>query len=53
VLFDHANIGGFRGAFTNSNNMDMLRNALREAGSNVLGSALVDVLIVDIARQDT
>lgn len=53
VLFDHANIGGFRGAFTNSNNMDMLRNALREAGSNVLGSSLIDVLIVDIARQDT
>ncbi|KGM49757.1 flagellar basal body-associated FliL family protein [Pseudooceanicola atlanticus] len=52
-LFDHANRGGFRGAFTNSNNMDVLRNALREAGVKVIGENLLDVLITDIARQDS
>ncbi len=52
-LFNHANTGGFRGAFTNSNNMEVLRMALTEAGSQVLGEVLLDVLITDIARQDT
>ena len=51
-LFDHANQGGFRGAFTNSNTMDVLRNALREAATPVFGDSLLDVLITDIARQD-
>lgn len=53
VLFDHANAGGFRGAFTLSNNMDVLRTALREAASATLGAALSDVLIIDIVRQDS
>lgn len=52
VLFDHANIGGFRGAFTNANNMDVLRNALRETAHKSLGDLISDVLIVEIARQD-
>jgi len=53
VLFDHANAGGFRGAFTQSNTMDVLRSALREAAAATLGKALSDVLIIDIVRQDT
>lgn len=53
VLFDHANAGGFRGAFTQSNTMDVLRSALREAATATLGRALSDVLIIDIVRQDT
>lgn len=52
VLFDHANMGGFRGAFTNSNNMDVLRRALRETAKKVAGDLVTDVLIVDINRQD-
>lgn len=52
VLFDHANIGGFRGAFTNSNNMDVLRNALNETARKTMGDVITDVLILDIARQD-
>eukprot|EP00903_Cladosiphon_okamuranus_P021954 g20186.t1 len=52
-LFDHANQGGFKGAFTNSNTLDVLRNSLTEAGRNVLGDQLLDVLITDIARQDS
>lgn len=52
VLFDHANMGGFAGAFTNSNNMDVLRRALRETARKVAGELITDVLIVDINRQD-
>lgn len=51
-LFDYANQGGFTGVFTQSNTMDVLRNMLTEAGRNVLGDQLLDVLITDIARQD-
>ncbi|MDQ7069357.1 MAG: flagellar basal body-associated FliL family protein [Rhodobacterales bacterium] len=53
VLFDHANMGGFQGAFTNSNNMDILRNALMETARKIMGDVISDVLILDLARQDT
>ncbi len=52
VLFDHANAGGFRGAFTEANNMTVLRHALLEVAQRVLGPIVSDVLIVDIVRQD-
>jgi flagellar protein FliL len=52
VLFDHANIGGFDGAFTNANNLDVLRRALREIARKDMGDRVKDVLIVEIARQD-
>ena len=52
VLFDHANIGGFAGEFTNANNMDVLRMSLTEVARTVIGSAIHGVLITDIARQD-
>ncbi|MGB3147770.1 MAG: flagellar basal body-associated FliL family protein [Paracoccaceae bacterium] len=52
ILFDHANAGGFDGAFTNSNTLDVLRGALFEAAKTVLGDLVSDVLIVDIVRQD-
>lgn len=52
VLFDHANTGGFEGMFTSSNNMRSLRNALRTAAQDALGTAISDVLIVDLVRQD-
>ncbi len=53
VLFDHANAGGFEGAFTNANNMEILRVALFEAAGKALGPKVSDVLIVDIVRQDS
>lgn len=53
VLLDHANSGGFEGAFTSNRSMDNLRNALFEKGRQSLGPALYDVLITDINRQDT
>lgn len=52
VLFNHANSGGFRGAFTETRNMTALRQSLREAGVAVLGDIVSDVLITDLARQD-
>ncbi|KIC49633.1 flagellar basal body-associated FliL family protein [Tateyamaria sp. ANG-S1] len=52
VLFDHANVGGFNGAFTNANNMAVLRGALREVAQKDMGDQISDVLILEIARQD-
>lgn len=52
VLFNHANRGGFNGAFTSSTNMKALRTALREVAQRDLGELVEDVLIQEIARQD-
>lgn len=52
VLFDHANMGGFTGRFTDGNNMDILRMALSEAAQSVIGAQVRGVVITDIARQD-
>jgi flagellar protein FliL len=53
VMFDHANMGGFQGAFTGEEVLGLLRTALREVARREIGPNLVDVLIVDIVRQDT
>lgn len=52
VLFDHANIGGFNGPFTQEDRLGPLRTALREAARAELGKDVRNVLIVDILRQD-
>ncbi|MBW0158101.1 flagellar basal body-associated protein FliL [Sedimentimonas flavescens] len=52
VLFDHANAGGFRGAFTDASQLDDLRRALLEAARKTLGAEAKSVLISDIVRQD-
>lgn len=53
VLFDYANVGGFEGNFTNGTRMQELRRSLLEAAKPVLGDAVSDVLITEIARQDS
>jgi len=53
VLFDHANAGGFQGSFTDGSNLVLLRKALRESAAGVMGEMVMDVLISDIARQDS
>jgi flagellar protein FliL len=53
VLFDHANSGGFKGAFTDGSNLVLLRKALLEAAQSAVGPNVTDVLISDIARQDS
>lgn len=52
TMFDHANMGGFKGSFTNSANLDILRQALRETAYKTIGPTVSDVLIIDIARQE-
>ena len=53
VLFDHAAIGGFRGAFLNNENLDIIRKNLVAAARSQLETDLIsDVLIFEIARQD-
>ncbi|MDR9393252.1 flagellar basal body-associated FliL family protein [Roseovarius sp. SYSU LYC5161] len=52
VLFDHANLGGFEGRFTDARNMDVLRTSLFETARGVLGDTAKGVLVTDIARQD-
>jgi len=52
ILFDHANAGGFAGAFTDVATLDALRRALIEGARSVLGDRVQDVLIVDLVRQD-
>ena len=49
---DHANNGGFEGAFTNATNMRNLRAALRVVARDIVGPDVSDVLIIDILRQD-
>jgi hypothetical protein len=53
ILFDHANAGGFKGVFTDGANLILLRQALLEAAKTVLGSDVTDILISDLARQDS
>lgn len=53
VMFDHANVGGFRGSFTDGANLTLLRKALLEAAQTAVGPMILDVLIADIARQDS
>ncbi len=52
VMFDHANMGGFSGSFTDGSNLIVLRTSLKEAAALILGTMVTDVLITDIARQD-
>jgi hypothetical protein len=53
VMFDHANVGGFSGTFTDGSNLVVLRTNLKEAAAMILGTVVRDVLITDIARQDS
>lgn len=53
MLFDHANVGGFRGSFTDADNLVTLRAGLREIAKGILGDLVINVLITDIIRQDS
>ncbi len=53
VLFDHANAGGFDGAFTHSDNLNTLRKSLLEVARKDLGDDVSQVLIMSVSRQDT
>ncbi|QFT74789.1 flagellar basal body-associated protein FliL [Ruegeria sp. THAF33] len=53
VLFDHANTGGFDGTFTESGNLDVLRNSLLEVARKEFGDNVSKVLILSVNRQDS
>lgn len=53
VLFDHANMGGFDGEFTRSDNLGVLRRSLLEAAKKDLGDDVNRILIMSVSRQDT
>lgn len=52
VLFDHSNMGGFQGAFTNTATMATLRRSLLAVARKAAGEVITDVLITELARQD-
>lgn len=52
VMFDHANLGGFDGVFTASDNMGNLRAALRNVARQEVGPSVSDVLVLDVVRQE-
>lgn len=52
VLFDHANLGGFDGVFTDSVKLSGLRKALQEVASKTMTTHVIEVLVTDIVRQD-
>ena len=53
IMFDHANIGGFDGSFTDAEMLSQLRAALLDVAQRDLGEEAVhEVLILEIARQD-
>lgn len=52
VLFEHANMGGFSGDFTNARNLNLLRKSLTRSAQGELGSIVKNILITDLARQD-
>lgn len=51
-LFDHANLGGFDGVFTDSVRLSSLRMALEEVAGKIMSVDVFDVLVTDIVRQD-
>lgn len=52
VLFDHSSAGGFSSDFVNGKGLEMLRSMLKETAIGTAGSGVIDVLIVDLVKQD-
>jgi len=51
VLFNHANSGGFDGAFTTGRSMSDLRGELLGVAEQLLGPSVASVLIEEIVKQ--
>ena len=50
-MFQHSNIGGFSGNYTATDKMRILRQDLLRTTREILGDTALDVLIIDIKRQ--
>lgn len=51
VMFDHANMGGFAGVFTDTARLDALRAGLLDVASQILDDEIESILITDFVRQ--
>ncbi|RYH01565.1 flagellar basal body-associated protein FliL [Salipiger sp. IMCC34102] len=51
-MFAHANIGGFTGNYTHDDKMQVLREDLLRSARDIVGETALDVLVLDIVRQD-
>ncbi|KQI69943.1 hypothetical protein AN189_00570 [Loktanella sp. 3ANDIMAR09] len=51
-LFAHANIGGFSGNYTENSKMQILRTDLLRSARDIVGETALDVLVLDIIKQD-
>ncbi|MBU2359042.1 MAG: flagellar basal body-associated protein FliL [Alphaproteobacteria bacterium] len=51
-MFQHSNIGGFSGNYTATDKMRILRQDLLRTTRDIMGDAALDILILDIKRQD-
>ncbi|MFK7877595.1 MAG: flagellar basal body-associated protein FliL [Paracoccaceae bacterium] len=51
VMFDHANIGGFQGSFTDVDRLTGLRRAFKDVAIKYGSDKITDVLIMEIAKQ--
>jgi hypothetical protein len=52
ALFNHANNGGFNGNFTAFSTLETLRRELLLVAQSISGQRVLDVLILDVVRQD-
>lgn len=52
ALFDHANVGGFDGNYTEALRTEKLENIILEVARKTAGSTVQNVLILDLLRQD-
>ncbi|MEX1235219.1 MAG: flagellar basal body-associated FliL family protein [Roseovarius sp.] len=50
VMFDHANMGGFGGVFTDTAKLDTLKSGLTDVAFGILGEGFKSVLITDFVR---
>ncbi|SEM60528.1 hypothetical protein SAMN04488003_10279 [Loktanella fryxellensis] len=51
-MFQHANIGGFTGNYTATDKLRILRQDLLRTARDILGDTALDILLIDIKRQD-
>jgi len=52
ALLEHARLGGFDEDYTDSDNMQLLRESLRRTAVSVLPETITDVMILDVTRMD-
>ncbi|SPJ24644.1 flagellar basal body-associated FliL family protein [Palleronia abyssalis] len=52
VMLDHANTGGFDGAFTSNGAIDRLKKSLEQTAKTEVGTGFFGILLTDIGKQE-